>query len=238
MANWTTSLVRIETIAQDTAAFHFSKPEGFTFTPGQTVSLTLPADGTEAPAQKHTFSLVSAPHEETLCIATRLRQGSAYKQALAKLPVKSRLALAGPHGRFGLPATTGRPLVLIAGGIGITPYISMLREATYQGSPQHFLLLYSNRRVEDAAFLEELRALAKQNPYFRFQPTLTAAHGDTWTGLRGHIDAAMLRQALQGLSEPLCYLTGTPAMVDDLRDVLDDLGLDEADVRSEGFHGY
>ncbi len=237
MAIWSSSLLRIDAVARDTVGVHFRKPDGFLFKPGQTVTLTLPAKTPDSPALKHTFSLVSAPHEEDLSIATRNRK-SPFKQALTRLQPDDPLSFSGPYGRFALPEQTGRPLVLIAGGIGITPYMSMLRDATHRGSTQKFLLLYSNHAPEQAAFLAELQELARLNPYFRLQATMTSDATQGWAGLRGRIDAAMLRQALQGLSEPLCYVTGTSAMVESISDLLDQIGIGDADVRSEGFPGY
>ena len=88
----------------------------------------------------------------------------------------------------------------------------MLRDAAHRNSGRPFLLLYSNRTREQAAFLDELRALAQRHPRLRLMATLTGPADSGWDGLHGRIDAAMLRQALQGLDAPLCHVTGTPAM--------------------------
>ncbi|GAA0777307.1 FAD-dependent oxidoreductase [Castellaniella ginsengisoli] len=237
MATWPSALLHIDDIARDTVAVHFGKPADFRFQPGQTLSLTLPADSPDAPVLRHTFSLVSAPHENTLCIATRIR-ATPFKQALATLRPGAELRLGGPYGTLVPPADTSRPLVLIAGGIGITPCMSMLRDATHRQSNQQFLLLYSNRTLEQAAFLEELRGLARLNPRLRLLATLTGAADEAWDGARGRIDAAMLRQALMGLNAPLCYLTGTPAMVEEIRTQLAEAGIPDEAIRDEGFHGY
>ena len=237
MAIWPSALLRIDDIARDTVAVHFHKPEDFRFQPGQTVSLTLPSDAPDAPVLRHTFSLVSAPHENELCIATRVR-ATPFKQALARLQPGAELRFSGPYGKLTPPAATDRPLVLIAGGIGITPCISMLRDAAHRGSDRPFLLLYSNRTREQAAFLDELRELARRNPRLRLLATLTGPEDGGWDGLRGRIDAALLRQALQGLDAPLCYVTGTPAMVETIRALLAAAGVPDDAVLDEGFHGY
>lgn len=237
MPNWPSSISHIDTIAQDTIAVHLQKPADFSYKPGQTITLNLPAGNDGSPALRHTFSLTSAPHEEDLSIATRVRQ-TPYKQALKKLDKGSELSFTGPYGKFGLPEQTGRPIVMVAGGIGITPYISMLHDATHNGSTQQFLLLYSNHHPQQAAFLHDLQELTRLNPYFRLQATMTGEAGDGWTGLRGRIDKNMLQQAIQGLSEPLCYVTGTPYMVEEVLDHLNSLGIADDSIRSEGFHGY
>ncbi|MHA3903625.1 ferredoxin--NADP reductase [Castellaniella sp. WN] len=237
MATWPSALLRIDDIARDTVAVHFRKPEDFQFQPGQTLALTLPSDAPDAPVPRHTFSLVSAPHEGELCIATRVR-ATPFKQALAQLRPGAELRFSGPYGKLTPPAAGDRPLVLIAGGIGITPCVSMLRDAAHRGSDRQFLLLYSNRTREQAAFLEELRELARLNPRLRLLATLTGPADGAWDGLRGRIDAAMLRQALQGLDAPLCYVTGTPAMVEEIRSRLAEAGVPDDAILDEGFHGY
>ncbi|CAM3787493.1 ferredoxin--NADP reductase [Castellaniella denitrificans] len=237
MATWPSALLRIDDIARDTVAVHFRKPGDFLFQPGQTLSLTLPSDAPDAPALRHTFSLVSAPHESELCIATRVR-ATPFKQALARLRPGAELRFSGPYGKLTPPAATDRPLALIAGGIGITPFVGMLRDAAHRNSGQRFLLLYSNRTREQAAFLDELRELARINPRLRLLATLTGPADGAWDGLRGRIDAAMLRQALQGLDAPLCYVTGAPAMVEEIRAQLAEAGVPDDAILDESFHGY
>src|SRR5690606_34177623 len=237
MAIWPSALLRIDPIARDTVAVHFRKPGDFRFQPGQTIALTLPSDAPDAPALRHTFSLVSAPHEDELCIATRIR-ATAFKQALAQLQPGAELRFSGPYGKLTPPADESRPLVLVAGGIGITPCISMLRDAAHRNSGRPFLLLYSNRTPQQAAFLDELRALAQRHPRLRLMATLTGPADSGWDGLHGRIDAAMLRQALQGLDAPLCHVTGTPAMVEEIRLRLTEAGVPDEDILDESFHGY
>src|SRR3954467_10646391 len=113
-----------ESLADGTQAFHFDKPEGFGFKPGQAVELLLPnVAGAEA---GHAFSLVNAPFEDVLTIATRMRD-TPYKRALASLAPGSSVRLDGPFGSMTLHKNAQRAAVFIAGGIGITPFMSMLR---------------------------------------------------------------------------------------------------------------
>lgn len=237
MAIWPSALLRIDDIARDTVAVHFRKPDDFQFQPGQTIALTLPSAAPDAPVLRHTFSLVSAPHEHELCIATRVR-ATPFKQALTRLQPGAELRFSGPYGKLTPPAETARPLVLIAGGIGITPCISLLRDATHQGSGRSIRLLYSTHSPEQAAFLEELRTLAQHNPRLRLLATLTGPVDGAWDGLRGRIDVAMLRQVLQGLDAPLCYVTGAPLMVEDIRTRLAEAGVPDDAILDESFHGY
>ncbi|MDN5842898.1 MAG: FAD-dependent oxidoreductase, partial [Alcaligenaceae bacterium] len=135
MASYETTLKSRKDVARDTTAFFFNKPEGFSFEAGQTLSLTLPNPGdAEHPTQKHTFSIISAPFEDHVGIATRMRD-SAFKRELGTLQPGSAVTFSGPYGKLTLPPEAAHPIVLIAGGIGITPYLSMLRQAAHGKLP-------------------------------------------------------------------------------------------------------
>ncbi|MBV8250462.1 MAG: FAD-dependent oxidoreductase [Comamonas sp.] len=228
-------------VAQGTMAFHIAKPAGFEFRPGQAFEIQLPEAAPEAGKEDrvHAFSIVSAPHENELMFATRMRD-SVYKRALAALPVGAALDIDGPFGSLTLHKNPARAAVLIAGGIGITPFMSMLRSAAMRQSQQDLVLLYSNRRPEDSVFLPELQALEQQYPRFRLKATMTdMAHSTAdWKGDTQTIDDVWLRRAIEGLSDPIFYVAGPPAMVAAMHQILVAAGIDEDDVRSEEFYGY
>ena len=238
MSTETVHLLARTTLAQGTEAFHLQKPAGFAFRPGQALDIILPG-GPEGEDGRHAFSIVSAPHENELVFATRMRD-SAYKRALAALQPGAALQLDGPFGSLTLHKKIERPAVLIAGGIGITPFMSMLRDADAHPRGQQLLLLYSNRRPEDSAFLPELQALAARNPQLRLLATMTdMAHSrQPWDGPTGQIDSAFIAQALQGLTAPIGYVSGPPGLVQAMRAQLQQAGVDEDDIRSEEFYGY
>lgn len=238
MATYTVKLLAKQPVAQGTMAFHLEKPAGFEFRPGQAFEVILPG-GAEGEDGRHAFSIVSAPHEADLVFATRMRD-SQFKRALGGLALGSSLDIDGPFGALTLHKKRERPGVLIAGGIGITPFMSMLRSAAEQHSEQTLVLLYSNRRPEDAAFLADLQALAQRNRHMRLLPTMTdmAHSSQTWDGPTGHIDSAVVQRAIAGLPAPIFYVAGPPTLVEVMRNTLVDAGVDEDDVRSEEFFGY
>jgi ferredoxin-NADP reductase len=241
MNTHTTTLEAREEIAQGTMAFRFHKPTGFEFVPGQAIDLVLPGPAALAddPNVRHAFSIVSAPFEDHLVIATRMRD-SVFKRALKGLPLGSPVMIDGPFGSLGLHTDHTRAAVFIAGGIGITPFVSMLRQATKDGLAQRLILLYSNRRPEDAAYLVDLQQLAEHNPHFRLVATMTHMHlsSRTWPNQTGLITADLVASVVGDLPKPIFYVVGPPGMVEAMRQTLHQGGTQADDIRSEAFYGY
>ena len=227
-------------IADGTMAFHFSKPDDFSFKPGQAIDVVLPAAKfSDGASNRHAFSIVSAPFEATLTVATRMRD-SVYKRALNSLQIEASAAIDGPFGSLTLHRNRARPAILIAGGIGITPFMSIVRQAVHDQLPQKLLLLYSNHRPEDAAYLAELTELERVNGNFQLLATMTAMNrsSQTWFQLAGRIDGNLIRKVSRGDVTPVYYVTGSPSMVSSMRKQLNEAGIDDDDIRSEEFLGY
>ena len=232
-------LNRVE-VAEGTMAFHFEKPTGFDFKPGQSADLTLlnPPE-TDAEGNVRTFSIASAPFEDQLMFATRMRD-TAFKRSLKKVPLGSVVKLDSAMGSFTLHKNSSKPAVFLAGGIGITPFSSIVRQADHDRGPHKLYLFYSNRRPEEAPFVEVLENLEKTNPQFRFIPTMTEMPRSkkTWNGETARINQEMLSKYLNDLRGPIYYVAGPPAMVGGLRKMLVASGVDEDDIRSDEFAGY
>lgn len=235
-----TILLGKESIADSTPLFRLARPDDFEYQAGQTVDLTLidpPETDGEGPSR--TFSLVSAPHEASLAVATRMRD-TAFKRVLAALPEGTALNLEGPFGSFTLHENAARPAVFLAGGIGVTPFRSIIADAVARKLPHELILFYSNREPGDAAFLEELRAFAQAHPSLSIVPTMTriAATDASWAGERGHIDDALLDRHKPHSISPIYYIAGPPAMVHAMRALLKARGVSGDDIRFEEFAGY
>ncbi|MGH7894114.1 MAG: FAD-dependent oxidoreductase [Candidatus Binatia bacterium] len=173
-------------------------------------------------------------------MATRMRDGSVFKRSLKALPPGSKVRLEGPFGDLTLHDDRARDAVFIAGGIGITPFMSMLRQAAHDRLAQRLLLVYSNRRPEDAAFLAELQGLERLNRNFRLIATMTDMEKSAvkWHGHRGMIDEGAMKRFVGDAVAPLYYVAGPPAMVEAMSGVLMRTGAKAEDVRSEEFFGY
>jgi ferredoxin-NADP reductase len=227
-------------VADHTVAFELDKPAGWTFKAGQFVDLTLisPPE-TDGLGNVRTFTLASAPHEGLLMVVTRMRE-TAFKNVLGSMPLGAELQLDGPYGELVLHDDPSRPAVLVAGGIGITPFRSMVVDAAKQKLPHRIFLFYSNHRPEDAAFLDELAAIEKVNPHYNFVPTMTRLEKShhAWHGETGHIDEQMLARHLNGVEAPKFYIAGPPGMVKGVRGAISRAGFDRSDIFTEEFSGY
>ena len=221
-------------------AFHFDKPAGFEFRAGQAIDLTLlnPPE-TDAEGNTRAFSIVSAPFDPELMIATRMRD-TAFKRVLRSIPLGTQVKIEGPSGSFTLHKNSSKPAVFLAGGIGITPFFSMIRQADHDRLPHQLYLFYSNRSPEDAPFLDTLEELTKSNPNFHLVLTMTemSKSSKQWTGETSFINGAMLKKNLPSLQGPIYYIAGPPAMVTGMRQMLVQASVDEDDIRTEEFAGY
>jgi len=239
MIGYQSTLLGRTEVAEGTTAFQFEKPNDFVFKAGQYIDLTL-SDSQPGPSNglTHTFSIASSPFDEELLVTTRIRN-TVFKQAISSLPIGSPVRIAGPMGSFSLHNNTARQAVFLAGGIGIAPFLSMLTYATEEKLQHRIVLFYANRYLKDAAFIDALWKLERDNPRFRFVPTLTrATNNNGWKGKTGHIGLQMLFAHVGILRGPIYYIAGPPTMVAATRRTLSEVGVDEDDIRTEEFAGY
>jgi ferredoxin-NADP reductase len=193
-------------------AFHFEKPSRFNFKPGQAADPTLsnPPE-TDSEGNTSTFSIASPPFETHLLFTTRMRD-TAFKRSLKKLPLGTELKIDPPTGSFTLHKNSVKPAVFLAGGIGITPFLSIVRQADHDRLPHKLHLFYSNRRPEDTPFLDTLQTLEKSNPNFQLICTMTelAQSRKEWKGETGLINQDMLSRHLTNLQGSIYYIAGFP----------------------------
>ena len=208
------------------------------FKPGQYFFVTLPDVGyqDERGLRRH-ITVVTSPNERgVLGCATRMRE-SAFKRTLGELPVGAEVEVEPPKGSFALPDDPARPLVCVAGGIGITVFRSMLRYICEERLPYRATLIYSNRDRESAAFLDELQELEEDIPGLSL--VLTMTDDPEWEGERRRVDARFLREHLGNDLNGSTYLVaGPPAMVEGIQGALAEAGVTDENVVAEGYTGY
>lgn len=231
-------LLKKEEVASGTMAFYFEKPEGFEYRAGQFADYTLinPPE-TDAEGDTRGFSLITAPYEDHIGAATRLRD-TAFKRVLRDLPIGTEVKLDAPYGDFTLHKTETTPAVFIIGGIGVTPVRSMVAQATHDKTAHKIMLLHANHTLADAPFRTDFEQFAVNNPNFTYVPVVTAEAPEGWTGEHGHVDETMIKRHVSDLNAPIYYLSGPEGMVKAMRQLLVNLSVNEDNIRTEEFAGY
>jgi NAD(P)H-flavin reductase len=193
----------------------------FAFAAGQAVMLGLHGSPLRKP-----YSIASAPWElsktGTLQVLAQVEDGGLDPHLELAAP-GTKLDLEGPFGTFGLPPDETIPLLFVAGGTGIAPLRSMLIERLARPTRVPISLLYSARSADEFGFRAELDALAiagRITAHF----TVTRHQDPAWSGRRGRIDEALLKDALPSL-QSLCLICGPPQLVADTRALLIKLGV-------------
>lgn len=230
-------LISKHPVATGTYTFEFEKPAGYTFSPGQATDWTIvnPSE-TDDEGNLRSFSLACSPDEPVLRLATRMRD-TAFKRCLSKLGPGDEIQADDPWGEFILDNNDHREAVLLCGGIGVTPFLSMLKHSVLQQLPRKLTLFFSNKTPGDAPFRGELLQLVSQNPSIRMIETMTDTI-EGWAGETGFIDRAMLDRHLDDMYSVVYYIAGPPAMVKAMKQMLDSADVQEEAIRLDEFLGY
>jgi ferredoxin-NADP reductase len=239
MAEYLLPLVERKVVAEGTMAFWLdTRGTNLTFEAGQNADFfVIDPPRTDAEGNMRTFSFAASPeHKDTIMIATRMRE-TAFKDWLKTMPLGTTVKVVGPLGNMTLHEDVSRPAVFIAGGIGITPFRSMIEWATSTHQPHHITLFYSNRNQAGSTFLSDLDRWVTINPNFTFIPTITEAD-PSWTREQGKISVDLLQRHIPDLQQPIFYLAGPAGFVTAIKQQLRDSGVQKDDIRLEEFSGY
>ena len=226
-----------EEIAKGTLKVIFEVTEPFTFKPGQYCFITLknlPFPDERGP--KRHFSIVNSPNEKGIITFTTRITDTGFKKSLKELALGTEVNLGPIAGVFTLPEDTQRPLVFIAGGIGITPFMSMLSYVQQQSLPYKITLIYSNRDQHSTAFLEEIQSFPKSIPGLKL--VLTMTEDANWTGEKRMLDASFIKDYNQNVNDPFYMVVGPPPMVEAVQKALQEAGVEQVNIKIEKFSGY
>jgi ferredoxin-NADP reductase/Na+-translocating ferredoxin:NAD+ oxidoreductase RnfD subunit len=229
-------------IASNILDFVFEPSRRLAFKPGQYIEVTLAHPRPDSRGNRRFFTLASSPTEDNLRLGVRFyEQGSSFKRALSALPkLNARTTIvAGPvAGDFTLPDDPRQKLVFIAGGIGITPFRSMLKYLLDMQEPRDIVVFYASRTVNEIAYLDVLNAAQTQLGIRVFYIlTDTAAIPRNWRGLAGRIHEGMILKALPDYDERTFYLSGPPDMVRAYERILKNMGVEQARIKTDSFSG-
>ena len=232
--NFLSRLIRQELAALQTGTFYFEKPSVFRFTAGQFIEITLPLADVPDADRIHSFSISSAPCEDHIAITTRLRD-SPFKRAMRLLTPDDAVEVEGPYGKFVVSQDTPRPVAFLAGGVGITPAFSIIKQAARDSELAAVYLFYSNRSQAETPFLGQLAHLQTEHSEFHLIAAMTAE--PSWNGEKERISIEMIRRYVDPFSTSF-YTSGPPGLVTAMREMLALNGVGRDQVLFESFSGY
>ncbi len=215
----------------DIRTFRVARPKRFDFQAGQYLTVSIRIDGKR---MSRCYSISSAPESADYLEISVKRQGRVSGFLHSTAGVGSLLSVEPPAGRFVYPAGDNRHLLLLAGGVGCTPLMSMLRHAVVRDPSRPVTFLLSVRTVNDIAFRSELALLRRQHPQVRVGVTLTREDHRPAL-LAGRIDEALLRRAAPDPANTLFYICGPTPMIDGMKRLLLGLGVPASQIRWETF---
>lgn len=227
-----TEVLETKQITPSTHLIRVAKPESFSFLASQSAALMIDKG---YGMQRHAMSIASSHSRDYIEWATRSSE-SDFKKTFLSLQKGDPISFMGPKGNFLLESEI--PAVFIAGGIGITPFRSMLEFIEDEGLTTSVTLLYSNRSVDDIPFKQQLDLLSEANSNFEILYLITNPPATpNWDYREGHIDEDLLREVVAAYSDTIYYVAGPGNMVSSILQILSSIGIPPEQTRQELFRG-
>ena len=232
-------LRRKSKVSSDIVDFVFKPSQRLAYEPGQYMEFTLGHAKPDSRGNRRYFTLASSPTEENLRLGVRFYEnGSSFKQALYRIDGRTNMLAGQIAGDFMLPRDPEQKLVFIAGGIGITPYRSMLKYLLDMGQRRDIALFYVNRTADEIAYKDILsEAQTKLGIKVFYTLTNMKAIPRNWSGLSGRINEQMILKAVPDYDERTFYLSGPPAMVRAYENVLKNMRVRHDQIKKDFFPG-
>jgi ferredoxin-NADP reductase len=231
------TLERIEQAAAGVYDYVFRPDRALRFAAGQYLEWTLPLPQSDSRGNRRYFTIASAPADEEMRLGVKFApNGSAFKRGLSQLQPGDQIVASQLAGSFTLPRNKRRKLAFIAGGIGITPFRSMLDDLLERGEARPIKLLYGNNRIDEVAYADVLKRAREELGI----PTYYAVcdpEGATSDMTVGYIDAAMIEERVPDYRERIFYISGPQAMVNATRRTLRELGIPTWRIKTDFFPG-
>lgn len=206
----------------------------FTFEPGQFLNLVFAIGGAK---MNRSYSISSSPTQRDHVDLTIRREprGAVSRHVNDLLKVGDLIEAGGPVGKFTFTGTEADSIVLISGGVGITPMMSIARYLTERSWAGDVFFVYTSRSPEDIIFAREIAALQRANPKLHVAIAISRPEGTGWKGLRGRLSKDLLVQTVPNLSHRRIHLCGPPSMMESTKNMLSELGVPPAQVKTEAF---
>lgn len=232
-------LKRKDQVAPSITDFVFTPDQPIPFKAGQYLELTLPHAHADSRGNRRYFTIASAPEETDIRLGVRFYDSpSSFKRTLRGLQRGSHVIVSQVAGDFVLPADPNQKLAFIAGGIGITPFRSMLAHLLVTGEKRDIVLIYINRHVSEVVY-RDLLEQARARLGIRVVYTLTKpdAAPPAWNGRLGRIGSQAIMEEIPDFAERLFYVSGSHEMVATYQRILSGLSLRSEQVVTDYFPG-
>ncbi len=226
-------------IAPDTYEFVFPAPRRFAFAPGQYMEWTLAHPDTDDRGNRRYFTIASSPTEHNLRLGVKFYQkSSTFKKALLEMDKNTEIVASQLAGDFVLPDDPEQKVVLVAGGIGITPFRSMIKYLLDNRQRRPVTVFYTATTINDFVF-KDVFDRAQHELGIKTIYTVTDNHNlpSSWTGKVGRINPEMIRSVVPDYRSCLFYVSGSRGMVDSMKDTLRRLGVASHQVKTDYFAG-
>ncbi len=223
----------------DILSFDFLLNKKIAFIPGQYMEWTLPHKNSDSRGNRRYLTIASSPTEDTLKLGVKFyKEGSSFKKNMAIMDDKTTFVGGQLTGDFILPTDKNKKLVFIAGGIGITPYRSMIKYLIDTQENRDVILFYSNKIATEIAYREVFDE-AEKNLGIRTIYTLTdeANISADWNGERGRVNMDMIERNIPDYKERIFYLSGPHIMIEAFEKVLKDMGVKNKNIKKDFFPG-
>jgi ferredoxin-NADP reductase len=232
-------LTRKKKMSCDIMDFVFKPSQRLTFEPGQYMEVTLAHPKPDSRGNRRFFTLASSPTEDTLHLGVRFdAKGSSFKRALARIDSRSKIMAGQIAGDFTLPRNPRQKLVFIAGGVGITPFRSMLKYLIDRDEPRDIVLLYATTTADEIAYKDILdQAQTNLGIHTLYTLTDTKALPRNWPGLIGRIDEEMIEEAIPDYDERTYYISGPLSMVKATERMLKHMHIKNNQIKTDFFPG-
>ena len=227
-------------VAAHAADFVFYPEKQFSYQPGQYMEFTLPHSRSDSRGDRRYFTLASSPTEPELRIGVKFyEKGSSYKEAMLAMDHHTPMVADHVSGDFTLPADPSQKLAFIAGGIGITPFRSMVKYLLDTDDRRQVTLIYAARNSEDIAyksvFDEAANKLGMRTSYVLSDEAAPPAPG-WYTGTV--ITPDIIAAEIPDYTTRIFYISGTHAMVAHVKSMLRGMGVPHAHIKTDFFPGY
>lgn len=231
------TLVNKSELCVDTFEYTFKLAEPISFRAGQYVFLTFKKPKfSDYQGSRRYFTIASSPvKKDIITVATRLRD-SGFKKELHQLPIGGIIDVSDPDGDLVFPETSDHSLVFIAGGIGVNPFMSMLRYMSELNLHTPVTLIYSNKMEETTPYFSELRDLDKKLK--NFQLVMTMTKDNNWKGRTGRVNIDMIKQHVTEPMKTVFYIVGPEKMGQTIEENLIELDINDDFIKREDFAGY